>query len=121
MAAETKSFSRWQDWVVGVAGLYAALSPIWTEHGRGTTGTLIVFGVLLVLAALWSLAQPGAVSSEYVHTALGVLLFISPWVFGYAAYAGASWTSWVVGVIAAGLGLWAVPESTEVHRAAVGH
>ncbi|HEX4252346.1 MAG TPA: SPW repeat protein [Pseudonocardia sp.] len=116
-----KISGRWQDWVVGVAGVYAALSPIWTDQGRGSTATLIVFGVLLVLAAAWSLARPGAVGSEYVHVALGVLLFISPWVFGYAVLAGASWTSWVVGVIAAGLGLWAVPESTKAHQAAVGH
>jgi hypothetical protein len=116
-----KSWARWQDWVVGVAGVYTALSPIWTDQGRGTAATLIVFGVLLVLGAAWSLAQPGAVSSEYVHTALGVLLFISPWVFGYTAFAGASWTSWVVGVIAAALGLWAVPESNKVHQTAVGH
>ncbi|HEY2095800.1 MAG TPA: SPW repeat protein [Pseudonocardia sp.] len=121
MASDVKTWTRWQDWVVGVAGLYALLSPIWTEHGSGTTGTLIVFGALLVLASLWSLAQPGTVASEYVHTALGVLLFISPWVFGYASFAGAAWTSWVVGVVAAALGLWAAPESTKVHRAAVGH
>jgi len=121
MARDMKSFGRWQDLVAGVAGLYAALSPLWTQHGPGTTATLVVFGVLLVLAAAWSLAQPGAVSSEYVHAALGVLLFISPWVFGYTAFAGASWTSWVVGVIAAGLGLLAVPESNKAHQAAVGH
>ena len=116
-----KSFGRWQDLVVGVAGVYTALSPLWTDQGRGSAATLVVFGVLLVLAAAWSLAQPGAVSSEYVHTALGVLLFISPWVFGYSALAGASWTSLIVGVIAAALGLWAVPESTKAHQAAVGH
>jgi hypothetical protein len=116
-----KAFGRWQDLVVGVAGVYTALSPIWTDQGRGSAATLIVFGALLVLAAAWSLAQPGAVNSEYAHTALGVLLFISPWVFGYTALAGASWTSWVVGVVAAALGLWAVPESNKAHQAAVGH
>ncbi|MBO0874491.1 MAG: SPW repeat protein [Pseudonocardia sp.] len=117
-----KTWTRWQDWVVGVAGLYALLSPIWTTTGRTAMITLIVFGALLVLASLWSLAQPGAVSSEYVHAGLGVLLFISPWVLGYfTTYLAASWTAWVVGAIGVILGLLAVPESTKAHQAAVGH
>ncbi|MDT7681483.1 MAG: hypothetical protein QOG57_1793, partial [Pseudonocardiales bacterium] len=28
MASDVKTWTRWQDWVVGVAGLYALLSPI---------------------------------------------------------------------------------------------
>src|SRR5262245_2942 len=111
MSSDMKSWTRWQDWVVAVAGAYAALSPIWTTTGGAATATLIVFGVLLCVAALWSLGAPGMVSSEYVHAVLGVLLFISPWALGYSAFAGASWTSWVVDVIAVVLGLWAVPES----------
>jgi hypothetical protein len=117
-----KAWTRWQDWVVGVAGLYALLSPIWTTTGRTEMITLIVLGALLVLASLWSLAQPGAVSSEYVHAGLGVLLFISPWVLGYfTTYLEASWTAWVVGAIALVLGLLAVPVSSKAHHAAVGH
>lgn len=117
-----KTWTRWQDWVVGVAGLYALLSPIWTTTGRADMITLIVLGALLVLASVWSLAQPGVVSSEYVHAVLGVLLFISPWVLGYFTIdLAASWTAWVVGAIGLVLGLLAVPESTKAHRAAVGH
>jgi SPW repeat len=66
---------------------------------------------------LWSLAQPGAVVSEYGHVVLGVLLFIAPWVFGYyATFAGAAWTSWVAGVLTVLVGLPAVPESNRTHR-----
>ena len=121
MATNVKTWTRWQDWVVAVVGAYTALSPIWTATNSAATATLIVFGVLLLVSSLWSLARPGAVSSEYAHAVLGVLLFISPWVLGYAAFAGAAATSWVAGVIAVALGLLAVPESTKVHRAVVGH
>ncbi|GAA5157243.1 SPW repeat protein [Pseudonocardia eucalypti] len=116
-----KAWTRWQDWAVAVVGAYAALCPLWTITNDPAMTSLIVLGVLLVLASLWSLAQPGAVSSEYVHIALGVLMFVAPWVLGYSMLTGASWTSWVVGVLAAGLGLWALPESNKAHHAAMGH
>ena len=122
MASESRAWTRWQDWVAAVLGAYTALSPIWTATDQVATSTLVVFGVLILLAALWSLAQPGAVVSEYGHVVLGVLLFIAPWVFGYyAAFAGAAWTSWVAGVLTVALGLWAVPESTRIHRAELSH
>jgi hypothetical protein len=121
MSVGSRTWTRWQDYVAGIAGLYAALSPIWTNTDAAARSALIVLGVLLVLSALWSLAQPGVVASEYVHAVLGVLLFISPWVLGYSALGGASWASWVVGVIAVVAGLWAVPESNKAHHAALGH
>jgi VIT1/CCC1 family predicted Fe2+/Mn2+ transporter len=35
----------------------------------------------------------------WATTAFGVLLFVAPWVVGYAGLTGAAWTSWLVGVI----------------------
>ena len=53
---------------------------------------------------------------------LGVLLFIAPWVFGYySAFAGRGMDV-LGGRCAHGpLGLWAVPESNRIHRAALSH
>jgi hypothetical protein len=122
MASESRAWIRWQDWAAAAVGAYAALAPIWTAADQTAVATLVVFGVLILLAALWSLAQPGAVVSEYGHAMLGVLLFLAPWVFGYyAEFTGAAWTSWVVGVLTVALGLWAVPESNRIHRAALSH
>jgi hypothetical protein len=112
-----KAWTRWQDWAALVAGGYAVLCPIWTDQTAASRATVMVMGVLLVLASLWSLAQPGAMSSEYVHAALGALLFIAPWALSYSAMMGASWTSWVVGVLVAVLGLWTVMESAKMHGA----
>jgi hypothetical protein len=61
------------------------------------------------------------VASEYVHAVLGVLLFISPWVFGYADMVGAAWTSWVAGVLTAAVGLAAVPAAQSEHRGLAAH
>src|SRR5215218_1279824 len=89
-----RPWTRLQDYGVLIAGLYAALSPIWVS----TTGER---------GAFWALI------------ALGVLMFAAPWVLGYTDRTGASWTSWVVGVVAVVLGATAVPPSTRAHRQAI--
>jgi hypothetical protein len=63
-----------------------------------------VVGAVLAVTALFSLALPGVVSTEWLTVLFGVLLFVAPWVLTYTDRVGASWTSWVVGVIAVVLG-----------------
>ncbi|WP_214405119.1 SPW repeat protein [Pseudonocardia lacus] len=115
-----RTWRRWQDWAVVVIGVLTALSPIVVATDTAALSTLIVFGVLIALAGLWSLGAPGSVASEYVHVVLGVLLFISPWVFAYADLAGAAWTSWVAGVLTVAVGLAAVPAAQADHRGLAG-
>jgi uncharacterized membrane protein HdeD (DUF308 family) len=118
-----RPWTRLQDAGVLIAGLYAALSPIWvsTTDERGAFWALIVLGALLAVTALFSLAMPGIVATEWLTVLFGVLLFIAPWVLTYTDRVGASWTSWVVGVIAVALGGSAVPVSNRVHRQAAQH
>src|SRR4029453_15441969 len=114
-------WTRLQDYGVLIAGLYAALSPIWvsTTGERGAFWALIALGVLMAVAALSSLAMPGVVATEWLVILFGVLLFAAPWVLGYTDRTGAAWTSWVVGVVAVVLGATAVPPSTRAHRQAI--
>jgi cytochrome c biogenesis protein CcdA len=116
----TKAWQRWQDWVVLVIGVLTFLSPIVVVTSPAALWALVVFGVLIAATALWSLARPGSVASEYVHGLLGVLLFISPWVLGYVEFAGASWVSWVAGVLTVAVGLAALPAANAVHRGLAG-
>ena len=116
-----QKWTRWQDWVALVVGVYAFLSPIWTATDTEATWTMIVLGVLTAVAALWSLAMPGMTMSEYAHAILGVLFFISPWVMGFSDLDAMATTAWVVGVITFVVGLWAIPESNQVHRMATSH
>lgn len=112
-----RSWTRWQDWAAVVIGVYAILSFIWTPTVTAATLSLIVLGALLVINALWSLALPGAIASEYVHSVLGVLLFISPWVMGFVSSTMAmAWTGWVTGILALASGIWAIPYSTRAHH-----
>ena len=109
-------WTRWQDWVALVAGAYALLSPIWTNTTTAATWTVVVLGVLTVLASVWSLAMPGDVISEGAHAVLGVLFFIAPWVMGFSNMNGMAMTAWVVGVITFVVGLLALPESNRIHH-----
>lgn len=112
-----KAWTRWQDWVVVAAGLYAALSVIWTTPRTAATITLmIVFGVLMIIAALWSLGAPRSVTLEGVTAVLSALLFVSPWMGVYHMLAGPSWTSWVTGAIGIIAGLWALEPAVQVHH-----
>jgi SPW repeat-containing protein len=118
-----RPWTRLQDWAALIAGLFAALSPIWvsTTGERDAFWALIVLGGLLAIAALVSLALPGVVATEWFTVLVGVLLFVAPWALTYTDRVGASWTSWVVGVIAVALGGSAVPASNRVHRQAIQH
>jgi hypothetical protein len=101
-----RPWTRLQDWGTLLAGLYAALSPIWvsTTGERDAYWALIALGVLLAVTSLFSLGLPGVVATEWLTVLFGVLLFVAPWVLTYTDRVGASWTSWVVGAIAVVLG-----------------
>ncbi|NYI83017.1 uncharacterized membrane protein HdeD (DUF308 family) [Saccharopolyspora hordei] len=111
-----KPWVRWQDWAGVVLGAYLVLGTLWTPTDTAAMSAMIVLGALLVVASVWSLAMPGSVMSEYCHMLLGALLFISPWVLGYSELTGASWTSWIVGVLAVLAGAAALPEANAAHR-----
>ena len=122
MAGTTqRSWQRWQDWAALVIGVLTALSPLVTSTNAAAAWTMVVLGVVLAATSLWSLAVPGSVTSEWVHGVLGVLLFLAPWVMGYTMLSGASWTSWVAGVLAVIVAASALPAATSEHRGAIAH
>ena len=108
-----RKWTRWQDWVVLVAGVYAILSPLWTDTTTTATWTMIVLGVVAAAAALWSLAMPGVVWSEWSHVLMGVLFVISPWVMGFVDTTAMAVTAWIVGAVTIVAGAWA---SLQVNR-----
>lgn len=110
--ASGKPWVRWQDWVAVVLGAYLVLSTTWTSVPGGGAAAMVVLGVLLIVASVWSLALPASMTSEYGHMLLGVLLFLAPWVLGFAAYGAAAWTCWVIGVLVVLIGAAALPEAS---------
>jgi SPW repeat len=118
-----KSWTRWQDWAALVAGLYAALSPIWvnTTHEGGAVASLVILGALLVLTSVVALARPAVAATQWLIALWGVLLFVAPWVITYHALSGAAWTSWIVGAIGVLAGASVSLTGDLVHRRAIPH
>lgn len=112
-----KRWTRWQDWVAVAAGLYAALASMWTTPRTGATISLmVVLGILMIAAGVWSLAAPGLVSMEWILAVISALLFISPWVALYAGHPGPAWTSWICGGVGIIAGLWALAPAEKAHH-----
>ncbi len=95
-----KKWNRWQDYVVVAAGLGAASSTMWTSQQNSSMVMMIGCGVLLMATGVWNLMSPGQPVAEWVQMVLGALLFVSPWLAGYTAHMGATWTSWIAGAVA---------------------
>ena len=110
-----QKWTRWQDWAALVVGVYALLSPIWTDTTTTATWTLVVLGAVTALGSLWSLADPASVASEWLHAVMGVLFFVSPWVMGFHDTTGIAWAAWIAGVITFVVGLAALPASKDAH------
>ena len=110
-----KRWTRWQDWVALVAGVYAILSPIWTTTIAAATGTLILLGIIIALAAVASLTEPDAVVVQSLTAAIGLVVLVSPWAIGFASTMGMAWTAWIVGAVTLVAGVWALPASNRAH------
>ncbi|WP_372671944.1 SPW repeat domain-containing protein [Amycolatopsis kentuckyensis] len=117
----TRAWARPHDWAEVVIGVVAALSPLWLSTDTTAMWTMVILGALIALDGLVSLAMPGMVYGEGIQIALGVLLFIAPWVMGYTEFNGASWTSWVAGVLTVIAGAAAMPVANAAHRTAGQH
>src|ERR1700719_220983 len=81
------AWRRWQDWVVVGLGVVLFLTPLAFGDTAQTvaTSTLYGLGALIALAGLLNVAmrQPGGL--ELIPAVLAVILFASPWAFGFTA------------------------------------
>jgi uncharacterized membrane protein HdeD (DUF308 family) len=100
--AMSTAWKRWQDWGSVVIGVLFFITPF--VFGATTNSaaayTAYVGGVLLVIAGLWNLATPDNQAVEWAELVLGVLIFLAPWVLGFAGLATIAWSAWVAGVLA---------------------
>jgi uncharacterized membrane protein HdeD (DUF308 family) len=121
-----RPWNRVQDWVTLLAGVYTATSPIvlstvdLTGEGK-VVAAMITLGVLLAISSIVSLARPNVPATEWATILLGVLLFLAPWVVGYAGLTGAAWTSWLVGALVIVVSLTVVRGSSRGSRQAIQH
>lgn len=116
MATNVTPWRRWQDWVTTAAGVFLAISPLWVNLGARGIWAMVIIGLVMAVIGLTALAAPGMVADEWLAVAAGAVAFIAPWVFAFTGFKGASWTSWVIGVVVIASALAAVPDSRAVHR-----
>jgi len=95
------AWKRWQDYATIIFGVVLFVTPfVFGDTSQATaTTTAYILGVLLVLAGLLSAAMREANNVEYVPVILGVVTFISPFVFGFTAVTAIAWAALILGVL----------------------
>ncbi|MFG1782700.1 SPW repeat protein [Rhodococcus oryzae] len=112
------AMARWQDWAAVVIGVVVALSPLWMDTNDAAMWSMIVLGALVAVAGLAHMMSAEMPALPWAMGVLGVLMFLSPWVMGFADMAGAAWTSWIGGVLTVLTAMAAMPEGSRLH---IGH
>lgn len=108
-----RPWTRWQDWGNLLLGAWFFVAPwvLGTTHGtthQSTPWNNWWAGAVIVLVSLWALARPRTRWTEWLNAALGVWLFISPWVLGFTDVRRASWDAWIVGAVVFILVAWVI-------------
>ena len=95
------TWRRWQDWVVVGLGVVLFLTPF--AFGAAATSTAAytayVLGVLIALAGVLNAAMKDAGGLELIPAVLAVILFVSPFVFGFTAVTALAWSAWIVAIL----------------------
>src|SRR5712691_12386637 len=101
--AAMTAWRRWQDWVVVGLGVVLFLTPIgFGETGQTVaTSTLYVLGTLIALPGLLNAAMRQAGGLELIPSVLAVVLFVSPWAFGFTAVTALAWSAWIIAILVA--------------------
>jgi hypothetical protein len=96
-----RAWTRWQDWAIVVLGVILFITPWVFGTASVSSGPwdAWILGVVAVILGLLSLGLPRNIVTEWITLVVGILLFISPWVLGFAAVAAAAWSAWIIGIL----------------------
>jgi SPW repeat len=133
MAARVSSPSyQWPNWLNLILAVWLFISPWVIGFAFGPTGAAPANGaatfnnvastaawdawVVAVIVAVLSIAAISqlAVWEEWVNLVVGVWLFFSPWILGYAGLHAAMWNSLVVGFLIAVVAIWGIMAARRV-------
>ena len=96
------TWRRWQDWVVVGLGVVLFVTPfIFGETANYVAAsTAYALGALITLAGVLNAAMRDAVGLlELIPAVLAVILFVSPWAFGFSAVTGLAWAAWIIAIL----------------------
>jgi hypothetical protein len=99
---------KWQDWANLILAAWLFLSP-WilgfAPAGAGSEAAASnaswnawVFGIVIGVVAAAAIARL-QVWEEWVNALLGVWLFLSPWILGFAGLPNPGWNHWITGAL----------------------
>ena len=106
--------TRWQSWVNLVLGIILFIAPWYsvTWSNANSSWDAWVFGVLIVLVALWALSSRAPAAISWINIVFGAWVFISPWVLGFASVASAiAWSAWIIGALVLLIAIWKVAQN----------
>ena len=95
------TWRRWQDWVVVGLGVVLFVTPfVFGETAQTVAAsTAYALGVLVALAGLLNAGMRPAGGLELIPAVLAVILFVSPWVFGFTAVTALAWSAWIIAIL----------------------
>jgi hypothetical protein len=121
---ETKR--HWQDWANMILGAWLFTSPFF---GIGSVNSIAawngyIFGAIIVLLSATALFL-SQIWEDWINMAIGIWLFVSPFVLGFYHQHTVMLNHIDVGVALFGIALWAVamytPYASERHEHHIGH
>lgn len=101
-----KSIKHWQAPVVGLLGLWLAVSP-WVVGPTGSAllaGACVALGLALVASASVMAYPAKAAWGAWLTVAVGIVAAVSPWLLGFSEQPDAVTSAVSTGLVAAALG-----------------
>ncbi|MCV7132429.1 SPW repeat protein [Mycobacterium hodleri] len=99
--------SAWSFWIGRTAlfvGLVTVLMGVALHSTAAGTAVTVGFGAMMAVIAVWSLLAVDPTHDFLTLAVVGLALFLSPWVGGFAD-SGSAWTAWVSGALTTALGV----------------
>jgi len=95
------TWRRWQDWVVVGLGVITFLTPFLFGETSQTVAasTAYVLGVLIALGGLLNVAMSKAGGLEIIPAVLAVILFVSPFAFGFTGVTALAWSAYIIAIL----------------------
>jgi len=116
------AFKRWQDWAIVAIGVAVFVTPFVFGETSSTSAAYsayILGGLVAVVGLVSAFLANASKIVEGIVTGLGVILFFTPWLFGFTAVTATSWVSWIAGVLVVGVSGFALlaerPQQTVIN------
>src|SRR5260370_37125107 len=99
--AAMTTWRRWQDWLVVALGVITFLAPsVFGDTSQTVAAsTAYVVGVLIALAGLLNAAMSKAGGLEIIPAVLAVILFVSPFAFGFTGVTALAWSAYIIAIL----------------------